>query len=286
MLDRRSTLPADVADAELADDLELITNAAAEAGALALRYFKKDPDVWLKDGHSPVSEADLAVDNYLRSALLDARPDYGWLSEETVDDRSRLACKRVFVVDPIDGTRAYLEGRDIWCVSIAIVEDGRTVCGVLDCPALDERFTALAGEGAYRDGTRLAVSEAGETGRSLRIGGPKPFLRQLDPAIAARNRSTPYIPSLAYRIAMVADRRLDATFIRPSCNDWDIAASVLLLQEAGGALLDPAGATPRLAEADPCHGALLATTKWLGPDLLPVLGVPDRAKLPQSWGRG
>ena len=94
----------------------------------------------MKGGTSPVSEADYAVDRYLRETLTAARPAYGWLSEETADSAGRLAASRTFVVDPIDGTRAFLDGRSTWCVSIAVVEDGHPLAGVLDCPATGEIF--------------------------------------------------------------------------------------------------------------------------------------------------
>ena len=134
-------------------DLQLIRDAAREAGDIAMRYFKRNPEVWLKGGHSPVSEADYAVDKFLRETLIAARPDYGWLSEETVDSAARLEARRTFVVDPIDGTRSFLEGRSTWCVSIAVVENGNAVAGVVDCPAKDEIYWAEP------------VAAAGRTGR-------------------------------------------------------------------------------------------------------------------------
>ena len=106
------------------EDLALLRDAAREAGAIALRYFCKNPEVWMKGGTSPVSEADYAADTSLRDTLLAARPDYGWLSEETADGPERLRARRIFVVDPIDGTRGFLDGQKFWCVSVAVVEDG------------------------------------------------------------------------------------------------------------------------------------------------------------------
>ena len=118
------------------EDLALLRDAAREAGIIAMRYFGNNPQVWMKGGTSPVSEADHAADAYLRDTLLSARPDYGWLSEETADNPVRLSARRTFVVDPIDGTRGFLEGLRSWCVSVAVVEDGRTLAGVLECPAM------------------------------------------------------------------------------------------------------------------------------------------------------
>ncbi|MGN6449273.1 MAG: inositol monophosphatase family protein, partial [Brucella intermedia] len=120
---------------DVSGELALVRDAAREAGRIAMRYFGRSPEVWLKDGVSPVSEADLAVDRYLKEVLLNARPDYGWISEETVDDRVVAKRSIAFVVDTIYGTRAYIAGQDQWCVSIAVIENGRPLAGVLECPA-------------------------------------------------------------------------------------------------------------------------------------------------------
>ena len=141
--------------ADISADLALLVEAAQEAGRIAMRYFKNDPEVWMKGGTSPVSEADYAVDAFLRETLLDARPDYGWLSEETIDDAARLSARRTFVVDPIDGTRGFLEGNSRWCVSVAVVELGNSLAGVLECPARKETFAAKLGGGAFRNGIRV-----------------------------------------------------------------------------------------------------------------------------------
>ncbi|RUU48953.1 3'(2'),5'-bisphosphate nucleotidase CysQ, partial [Mesorhizobium sp. M2C.T.Ca.TU.002.02.1.1] len=127
---------------EARDDLALLRDAAREAGAIAMGYFGNNPQVWMKGGTSPVSEADHAADAYLRETLLRARPDYGWLSEETADDHARLSARRTFVVDPIDGTRGFLDGLHSWCVSVAVVEEGRSLAGVLECPAKGETYWA------------------------------------------------------------------------------------------------------------------------------------------------
>ncbi|MCV0395369.1 MAG: 3'(2'),5'-bisphosphate nucleotidase CysQ [Rhizobiaceae bacterium] len=236
-------------------DLELLVDAAAEAGRIALSRFRKNPDVWMKPGDSPVSDADLAVDTFLRDALLAARPDYGWLSEETADDPARLERARTFVVDPIDGTRAFIEGRETWCVSVAVVEKGRAIAGVIDCPAKQEVFLAEAGGGAFRNGERIFVRAVGG---SPVVGGPKAMLSALPSELRERVRHRGYIPSLAYRLAMVAEGTLDASFVKPHSHDWDIAAADLVLAEAGGTLRDPQGMRPQIAGPEPRHGALVA----------------------------
>lgn len=236
------------------DDLPLLLEAAREAGEIAMCYFGKAPEVWMKAGQSPVSEADYAADTFLRETLGAARPDYGWLSEETVDTAARMTARRTFVVDPIDGTRGFLEGNSAWCVSVAVVEAGRTIAGVLDCPARDEIYSALPGKGAYKNGVRIVVREPGV---DLEIGGPQRFVDLLPEEWRRRARRMPHIPSLAYRVAMIAEGSIDATFVKSNAHDWDIAAADLILSEAGGQLLDAKGGRPVYAGAVPRHGVLV-----------------------------
>jgi len=244
----------DLAQSSLDQDLELLIASARRAGEIAMTFFRRDPDVWTKAGDSPVSEADIAVDAFLRETLLEARPGYGWLSEETAEMVRSDDAGRTFVVDPIDGTRAFIEGRKSWCVSVAIVEQGRPVAGVLDCPALSEIYSAASGQGAWMDGVALRV---GPPSTPARLAGPRNLVDSLKPTTIDIRRM-PYVPSLAYRIAMIAGRALDATFVRPNANDWDLAAADLILEEAGGQLLTFDGQVPRYLRGDPRHGALLA----------------------------
>lgn len=238
-------------------DLQLLLEAAAGAGEIAMRYFRASNQVWLKDGQSPVSEADFAVDKFLRETLLAARPDYGWLSEETADDLSRTRTKRQFVVDPIDGTRGFLEGGSRWCVSVAVVEAGRPIAGVLECPARQERYWAEAGQGAFLNGARLAVPSLGEPAR---LAGPEQIVRGFIKSRTGRIEPVAYIPSLAYRIAMIADGRLDATFVKPNAHDWDLAAADLILAEVGGKVLTAMGRPPEYGTTVTSHGVLAAGT--------------------------
>ena len=238
----------------LAADLELIRDAARAGGEIAMRYFRQDPEKWFKNGTSPVTEADIAVDDYLRKTLLGARPDYGWLSEETTDTPERLAARRTFVVDPIDGTRAFIDGRRTWCVSVAVVEAGEPLVGVLDCPARDEIFAAAKGGAATCNGTPIAVVPPASPPR---IAGPKPMIAGA-PAPIRNAAHVPYIPSLAYRVAMIAMGEIDGTFVKPNSHDWDLAAADLILRRAGGQVLDDNGRPLRYAGPDPRHGALVA----------------------------
>ncbi len=244
-----------VADRSLRADLELLQAAAREAGRIAGRYFRRNPEVWYKDGKSPVSEADMAVDRFLKGELLAARPDFGWLSEETAEEPDQALRETYFVVDPIDGTRAFLKGLPTWCVSIAIVSEGRPVAGVLDCPEMDEVYLAAAQSGAHLNGRQISV---GGPSTKPTVAGPDSMIDALPKGVRKGINRHPYIPSLAYRIAMVANGSIDATFVRPNAHDWDIAAAELVLQEAGGSIKMAGGNAPRYGLAGSRQGAMVA----------------------------
>ncbi len=247
-------LEADDVALDIAADLALVREAAREAAAIALAHFQNDPQVWLKSGDSPVSAADIAVDAYLREHLLSARPDYGWLSEETADTHERLSARRTFVVDPIDGTRAFIEGKPTWCISIAIVEAGEPLVGVLDCPVKDEIFEASKDRPALLNGQPISVRQPG---RPPLIAAPKAMLRRIPPHVV-HEAYPQYIPSLAYRIAMVAKGELDGTLVKPNSHDWDLAAADLILRRAGGGVIQPDETPPLYAGQDVRRGVLAA----------------------------
>lgn len=209
-------------------DLDLIEQAGKQAGRIALKFFGGENQVWTKSGDSPVSQADFAVDKFLKDTLLAARPDYGWLSEETEDDEKRLKAKRVFVVDPIDGTRGFIAGSNQWCISIAIVENQQPIAGVLECPALRETFKSSRGAGSYLNNARLSIRD-NTTIKTL--SGSKKMIAELSDQDQIDVH--PFIPSLAYRIAMVATGKLDAAIARPGAHEWDIAAAEMILNEVG-----------------------------------------------------
>lgn len=252
-------------------DLALLREAAREAGRIAMRYFGQSPEVWMKDGHSPVSEADFAVDSYLKDVLLRARPDYGWISEETADERAVMVRRRAFVVDPIDGTRAFINGDDQWCVSIAVVEDGRPLAGVLECPARDELIEAGVGLGALQNDAPIHTRLPPEGG-TITIAVARSMAQTLPQAWRDRIELHPHVPSLAYRVAMVARGDLAGTFIRPNSHDWDLAAADLILSEAGGALVTGAGLPLHYGGPTQSHGALVAASGKLLHEMLSVVG--------------
>lgn len=241
---------------ELSDLSDLLVAAVREAGALALTTFRAPLRSWHKDNASPVSEADIACDRLLRERLGAAGTGIAWLSEESHDDRTRLAARRVWIVDPIDGTRAYLAGLDDWTVSAALVEDGRPVLAALYAPVGDHLYVAIAGSGATLDGVAIAAS-AGHGLAGARVAGPKPQIERLA-RLAPQIVAQPKVHSLALRIARVAAGTLEVAFASGFGHDWDLAAADLLVHEAGGALTGFEGRPLAYNRADPVHGPLVA----------------------------
>ena len=244
----------EVADPALA--AARLAEHAREAGKLALSMFQMPIKSWTKAGSSPVCDADVAVDSFLRERLCAEGNGVAWLSEESVDDPARLAARYVWIVDPIDGTRAYLAGLPDWSISTALVDSGRPVAACLYAPVTDELFVAAAGKGATCNGVAMATSD-GASLEQARIAGPKGLLERLA-AIAPPFAVMPRLPSLALRLARVAQGAFDAAIVGGSSHDWDLAAADLLVHEAGGAIT-PFGGGPVIYNLPvPRHGALVA----------------------------
>lgn len=213
---------------------DAVAAIAAEAGRLAIRRWEMDFKRWEKAPGNPVCEVDLELDALLRERLSALVPDAGWLSEETADNRDRLEADRVWVVDPIDGTRDYLRGRPGWAVSIALVENGEPVIGVLDAPARGEIWRAELGRGALRNGVPL------RTGERAVLAGARVPADQL-PGVDADLTPVFKPNSIALRIAMVAADEADLVATLRWGNEWDIAAAVLLAREAGATVTNAFG---------------------------------------------
>ena len=255
---------------ELAPDeaARLLAAAASEAGKLALSM-REGVRSWKKDANSPVSEADIAVDNFLRERLLALAPSYGWLSEETADQPDRLTRKRVWVVDPIDGTRAYLAGLADWSVSVALVENGRPLAAALYAPVSDEMFVASRQSGTTRNGKRVRAN-AVHAPQGAKMAGNKKRVDQLIRAGMAIE-AVPKIHSLALRIARVATGELDAALATGSSHDWDLAAADLLVHEAGAVLTTFDGHKLVYNRSEIRHGELVAAGRELHAPLLVAL---------------
>lgn len=260
--------------------IDLLAASVREAGRLALSMFGTPLKNWTKGASSPVSEADIAVNNLLHERLGRAEPDIGWLSEESVDDPARLACRLVWIVDPIDGTRGYIAGMPDWAVSAALVEDGRPIAACLFAPVTDEFFFAVAGKGATRNGEAIAVSPG--TGLAdMRVAGPKNFLERMA-AITPPFAIMPRVHSLALRLARVAQGTIDAAIAGGNSHDWDLAAADLLVHEAGGALTPFSGEALIYNRAVPRHGMLVAAGRDRHAALLEILKDPRLAPPPAA----
>ena len=233
--------------------LEQLSDIVAEAGRIALARAGTDYQRWEKVPGHPVCEVDLEVNQFLREHLSALDPAAGWLSEETLDDSDRIERPRVWVVDPIDGTRDFLAGRPGWSVSVALVEDRVPTLGVLAAPARDEHWTAASGQGAWRNGAKLRVS-----GRTELAGARVP----VDQLAAGDHDLVAVVKpnSIALRIALVAAGEADLLATMRWGHEWDIAAAALIALEAGatvtGALGQPFAFNTPSAKA---FGVLVAT---------------------------
>lgn len=218
-------------EADLAD-LKLLTDAARSAGAVLLEWKARGAKTWNKGG-TPVTEADHASNDLLAATLRGARPDYGWLSEETADDPARLSTQRQFIVDPLDGTVSFIKGKDDFTVSLAVTENGAAVAGAVYNPSRDEMFAACTGGGATLNGAPIHASATHEIENCRMVAArdmlQHPAWREPWPAMEIIK-----IGSIAYRLAMIACGRADATLALSAKSDWDIAAGDVIVREAGG----------------------------------------------------
>jgi myo-inositol-1(or 4)-monophosphatase len=226
-----------------ARDLALLTDAAREAGRIALRYWRRDPKVWDKGGdHGPVTEADLAVNDMLKLTLLAARPDYGWLSEETPDDPARLGCESVFIIDPIDGTRAFVAGEETFSHSLAVAHRGKVIAAVVFLPALDRIYTASETAPPLKDGQPIAASHRDQLEGAQILTVKANMLPEKWPG-GVPDITRHFRASLAYRLCLAAEGRFDGMLTLREAWEWDIAAGSLIAERAGAVVTDQRGAS-------------------------------------------
>ncbi len=243
-------------------DLDLLQDAALAAGEIAKRHFREDPEVWDKGGDlGPVTEADLEIDRMLRNELVGARPGYGWLSEETEDDLDRLNRDRVFIVDPIDGTRAFMAGHEHFAHSLAIAERGEIIAAVVHLPMMDRTYVAAKGAGATLNGERITAKDSDDVAAAVFLANkanmrPEMWANGVPPC----RRS--FRPSLAYRVCLAAEGRYDGMLtLRPTW-EWDVAAGDLIAREAGAVVTDRARLATRYNNERPqLNGLLVAGPK-------------------------
>lgn len=255
----------------LARDIELLTEAARGAGRIALRFWRRELTVWEKPGQGPVSNADIAVNDYLREILRDARPDYAWLSEEDPDGPERQGARRTFMLDPIDGTRAFIAGEDTFSHSIAVVEDGRPVAGVVYLPVLDRIYTATTDGPALKNGLAIAAStRAGIEGATLLTTHPNMTPEHWPGGVPQLKRS--FRASLAYRMCLVAEGRHDGMLTLRDAWEWDIAAGTLIAERAGAVVTDRFNAPLTFNAVHPQTRGVIAAAPGLHRALVQRLG--------------
>jgi myo-inositol-1(or 4)-monophosphatase len=246
------------------DDLKLLEDTVHQAGHIARKFYGGDYKRWSKEGGSPVTEADLAVNAFLKDRLTEARPDHGWLSEENADDSSRLEKRELFIIDPIDGTIAFLKNRPHFTICAAVVTQGRPCCGVVYNPVSGELYSARKGGGAHRNGAAIHVAARKRLEGAAMLGDRTQFGKPPWPSMHVQNRN-----SVAYRLVLVADGSADASVSLTAKRDWDLAAADIILQEAGGILSDANGGVlvynkpvtkqPNLVAANPAlHAEIVA----------------------------
>jgi myo-inositol-1(or 4)-monophosphatase len=250
--------------------IQPLSEAAREAGAIALRYFRHGErthaSINHKAGGSPVTEADLLVDRFLEQRLREIVPDAAWLSEEIADSPARLGKALVLLVDPIDGTRGFSNGDPQWAVSIALAHEGRPIAGIVHAPALEETYSATRGRGAQMNGAPIRVS-ARTSLHGATLSGPQGFVGSVRET-GADIVPFPKMASLAMRLVRIAAGGIDAGLVGDKSYDWDIAAADLILNEAGGCLTDLDGNQPRYNCETPRHAALVAAPAALHAELV------------------
>jgi len=238
----------------ISDDLGLALRAVDDAAA-AIRAHAGGGEVRHKSPDQPVSEADLAANRALHALLCGERPGYGWLSEESADSDDRLGHSRVWVVDPIDGTHSFLDGYPEYGISVALVEDGVPVMGVVANPATGETYHAVRGRGAYRNGVPIRVrAESAEPVLLVARGDLRDRLMD-DLPPGWRTRS---LGSTVYKMVKVAEGSADAYLSAWTKHEWDVCAGVLIVEEAGGTAGDIRGRTLRFNRRDPAVRGILA----------------------------
>lgn len=221
------------------DDLKLLIDAAKASGDIAMKHWKASPETWDKeDGAGPVTEADLAIDKMLHAELLGNRPDYGWLSEETEDNTDRLNHDRVFIIDPIDGTRAFIAGEKTFSHSLAIAENGVVIFAAVYLPALGRLYAATHDSPSMQNDKLINISAAEDIDAATLLAAKS----NLDPK-HWQNGDVPgldrhFRPSLAYRLCLIAEGRFDVMLTTRDCWEWDIAAGDLIVRQAKGVSTD------------------------------------------------
>jgi myo-inositol-1(or 4)-monophosphatase len=248
-------------------DHDLALAATRDAGAIALKFFRDGVKSWNKKPNDPVSEADLAVDALLKEKLCGARPDYGWLSEESGQSGSTTTR---WIVDPIDGTRAFIAGKPEFTICVALMHEGAPVIAAIYNPASEELFEATAGGGALLNGKPIQASGHASLMEARFLASRRTFERHGWLARTAK-ADFAYRNSIAYRMALVAAGKFDAAISLTEKSDWDVVAADLLVREAGGRVTTADGAPLVYGTEKHRHPSVIATGAYVFDDVVDLL---------------
>jgi myo-inositol-1(or 4)-monophosphatase len=254
-------------------DVNLLDEAVREAGALAMTMFRQSVRKWIKPDGSPVTEADRAVDKLMQARLRAARPQYGWLSEETPDDSSRLSSASFWLLDPIDGTRSFLEGGDEWCIAAALVVNGRPACSAVYRPVAEQFYEAFSGGGSRLNGVPIAVSDQRSLSGAKVAGGGR-ILRKLAQSAKVTPENQSSVP-LALRLCFVASGVYDGAISGGRKSDWDLAAGDLIAHEAGGRVTGLDGRAYNFDRPETWQSGMLAGNRFVHGQLVSFMGTGD-----------
>ncbi len=251
-------------------DLKLAQEAARRAGDVVMSYFRDEYEIRDKGEGNPVTTADLEADSLLKEVLLGARPDDGWLSEETIDSAARLDKSRVWIVDPIDGTKEFIQGLPQFAISIALSVDGQVAVAVVYNPARNELFSAERGKGTTLNGEPVRVTPLTRLEDATILASRSEVKRGEFDRFVDDFTITP-IGSIAYKLALVAGGRADLTFTLTPKNEWDFAGGALLVTEAGGCIRVLGDHPQRFNQPDPLVTGMVATNGALFDPLMTML---------------
>lgn len=262
-------------------ELEAARQCALDAGTVVMERFRAHAEVHFKSPDQPVTEADLTADRLLRERLTGAFPGYGWLSEETADSRDRLACSRVWIIDPIDGTNSFIEGRPEFVISVGLVEEGEPVVGIIYNPATEEMYWAARGGGAFLNGEPIRVAAQRPENEPGIMLVSRSELRRGE--LLAYEHTWQLLPlgSTAYRMVKIADGTAHVFVSAGIKSEWDVCAAMLIVQEAGGTVQQVDGSALRFNQPVPRLRGVVATN---GEAFIPVVTAPreDQERNPRS----
>jgi myo-inositol-1(or 4)-monophosphatase len=247
------------------NDLDLLLTSLRHAGKIAMGFHGKNPKTWNKPDGTVLTEADLAVNDYLKATIQKARPDDGWLSEETPDTDDRLTKSRLWIVDPIDGTRAFSDATRFWGIGAALVEHGEPIASAIYCPVDDVMYHATKGGGAFRNDIRLTSPPS--TGHAI---VPRSAMVAVEAAGLATQISSSW--PMLLRFALVAEGLNPAAISIGKKQDWDLAAGVLLVTETGGKVTTQTGAVLKFNQPEHMQAGLVAAQMNWHDQLLTAVG--------------